>query len=188
MTLSPSCTDGFTGQETCPTDKPCAFVHGAGNSASGQVACGEGATGLDGINITIEQDGGGPGEEPGPRMIMIEGMGGLGSALLVNSTAIGTAVGRCTENFCTPADPASARGTPQTLPFTTGRACTTVFNANDDTEFDIGPFCYDGAPANCDNLLASPPVLTGLSTAGSFPAPDQQTVGDIAVTSRFIAQ
>jgi hypothetical protein len=198
-TFSQSCTPGFPGEMACPSNKPCAYVHGPGNSASGNVSCGEGAVGLTGVNVSITQDGGGPGEPNGPRIVTLEGEGPVGSAQLVNSTAIGTQVGACTPTFCLDTDPPSARGNPQTLPFTTGRACSTVFNANDDTTFDIDcnnpgnqgvgtGCCTNGATANCANLLASPPVLTGFSAVGAFPAPDQPTVGDIAVTTQFVAQ
>lgn len=183
-TESTPCTPGF-GDDTCPADKPCAFVHGPGNAATGTIGC----NGLEGINVVLNQDGVGEfGVDPEPVEISVSGSGPAGSVRLVNSVAIGTQVGQCTPTFCTESDPPAARGTPQTIPFTTGEACATVFNANDQEGFDLGPFCYEGRPTSCASLNATPPSLSGLSTVGAFPAVDQPTLADISVTARFVAE
>src|SRR5262249_19317886 len=45
--------DGDTSHDgPCPVELPCAFVHGAGNSASGMIGC----NGLDGVNLSVSQD------------------------------------------------------------------------------------------------------------------------------------
>lgn len=124
---------------------PCAFVHGDGNSASGFASCSD--AGIQGINYLYTRDAGGCSDPPACTMrtpkapaITFSGMGPKGSALLLNTTAIGTAVGACSGTdktiygddgqICTDDDPQASRGTPQTIPLTTGQASSEVFHAN----------------------------------------------------------
>jgi hypothetical protein len=186
---SPSCTDGFNGKMTCPPEKACAEVHGPNNSATGTLGCAD--TGLNGTNVTLTQDSGGETGTPGRVVIELSGSGPKGSAILLNSTAIGTVVGSCAAAgaaFCTPTEPVDTRGTPQTLPFTTGMATAVVKNANFQDFIDIGPFSATGSPQNCDNLTSDPPSTAGFATVGAFPALGQPTLGDIVVTNQFFAQ
>ncbi len=183
--ITDSCTEGFSGAKACPADKPCAYVHSPGISASGKIGC----NGISGINVSLVQNAQGePGVPASPVEYTIEGEGPAGSIRFLNSVSIGTSVGKCTPEFCSDADPADKRGTPQTLPFTTGTACASILEANDDPDFDIGPVCATGAPASCEKLSATPPNVSGLSVVGSFPAADQETTGDIAIVVQFFGQ
>src|SRR5262249_28864408 len=67
VTITPSCTDGFaTPPVTCPTDRPCTSVFGAGNTASGTIGC----TSLTPVNLDWSQDcNGTPGGMPGSPVI-----------------------------------------------------------------------------------------------------------------------
>ncbi|MBI3783583.1 MAG: hypothetical protein HY270_09290 [Deltaproteobacteria bacterium] len=185
--LSPSCTPGFIGADDCKDKPPCTSVHGSGNSASGIVGCG---SGLVGANVTLEQDSGGSSGTAGNVRITLAGIGAKGSAIVINSTAIGTVVGACDDApaFCTDADEASLRGTPQTQPLTTDTACAVVHNANGHDGVDVGPFCATGVPFDCSRLTANPPSVCGAGLAGAFPAIDQPMLGDIIVTNQFFAQ
>jgi len=98
LSLATDCTPQFTfGDSVCTNlgEKPCAYVHGAGISATGLVGC----TSLDGVNLDFTQDGGGsplppPGTPPpgsGQPSITISGIGGPGSFVITNSSAIGQA-------------------------------------------------------------------------------------------------
>ncbi|MBI3783582.1 MAG: hypothetical protein HY270_09285 [Deltaproteobacteria bacterium] len=187
--LSPSCTDGFNGKEDCTGKPPCTFVHGSGNSATGILGCSD--AGLAGTTVSLEQDSGGSSGEAGKVSISLTGSGPKGSAILVNSTAIGTVVGSCDDagaGFCTDSDDISVRGTPQTLPFTTGSATAVVHNANGNDGVDVGPFSATGSAADCSKLSGSPPSTSGFATVGAFPALSQPMLGDIVVTNQFFAQ
>jgi len=188
--LSSSCTPNFNGQTTCPQDKPCTFVHGPGNSATGILGCS--AAGLQGTDVDLEQDGGGSAGTPGPVVITLSGSGPMGSAILVNSTAIGTITGACSDaaaNFCMDSNTdLASRGTPQTLPFSTGMATGAVHNANGNDGIDLGPFSATGSPADCSKLTQNPPSTSGFATVGAFPALAQPMLGDIVVTNQFFAQ
>src|SRR5262249_55250441 len=130
----------------------------------------------------------------GPVMTVISGTGPAGSVRVLNTIAIGTAIGSCSATFCSDSDPVSARGTPRKLPFSTGKACGQALEANDDPTFNldcgdpVAGCCSTGVPANCANLTANPPNISGLSIAGTFPAVDQPSVGDVVVTTQFVAQ
>ncbi|MFQ5668143.1 MAG: hypothetical protein ACE5I7_17145, partial [Candidatus Binatia bacterium] len=103
-----NCTPGFTpGDSECAGQKPCTFVNGPGNGASGVIGC----TGLDGTDLTFTQVSSpnfppDPAPTPppgsGPPMITLSGGGGPGSAIVLNTAAIGTVTGKCT---CDPAAP-----------------------------------------------------------------------------------
>ncbi len=189
---SVSCTPGFSGQATCPSDKPCTSVHGAGNSATGFISCGP--QGLDGVDVLLTQDSGGESGIGGPVHIAAGGHGPPGSALVLNSTAIGTHVGSCPASFCNDNDMLSERGAASTLPSTTGTASAVVFNANGQDGVDIvdpgsGDLYHSiGTPANCANLLATPPNLSGYAIAGAYPSLGLNTVGDIVVTNNFVTE
>ncbi|HVO22531.1 MAG TPA: hypothetical protein VMW56_02770 [Candidatus Margulisiibacteriota bacterium] len=114
---STDCTDGFTAGASVCTDagkKPCAFVHGPGNASSGLIGC----NGLEGVNLSFTQDeayapcgtqvAGGVCPTPYPPaptppagsglpVITLSGSGGPGSSIVLNSSAIGTAVGACNQ-------------------------------------------------------------------------------------------
>jgi len=182
------CTDNET---ICPAAKPCSTVHGDGNSASGFVGCG----GLEPANVSITQDcNGEPGGMPFPPRLALSGSGGPGSAIILNTIRIGTRVGSCTTPtaFCTDADPPETRGTPQTLPFTTGTATALVENANDFPEFDIGPQSKSGTVATCtepSNPDAGTIVsVTNVCLSGAFTACDQPTIADIVVVNTQCGQ
>lgn len=183
--FTPQCTEGFG---ATPADcageglPPCTAVHGPGNTASGIAGC----NGLSPINYTVRQNSDIGGGENGPVQLQFEeaSSGGPGSVLLANSLAIGTKIGGC-EGFCTDADPASSRGTPQTLLFTTGQACGQVENKNNFPDPGT-PKCVQGQPVSCSQL--SQGTLTGLKLGGAFTALDQPTLGDIEVTNILEAQ
>jgi cysteine-rich repeat protein len=187
------CTPVFTaGDSVCAGGKPCTFVHGEGNSASGFVYCTAGASGID---YTETQNSGGSSGVSGPPVIVFSGTNApAGSALIVNTQAIGTVVGSCTGSdpaygtdgqFCTADDPASSRGTPATLPSTTGNATVRIDNANATDDDTIGPFSISGRPFNCSALTGG--QASGAILADAFTSLNQPTVGDIAVTGAWVA-
>ena len=182
-TQSPVCNDPGVPYDCEAHGKaPCATVHGAGNSASGIVGC----TGLDGVDVSITQDcNGDAGGMPFPPGVTVSGFGPAGSALVVNTIAIGTQVGACTPSFCTDADPPAARGRPQTIPFTTGTANALVRNANDFPGFDIGPQAATGSVFTCAGGTIPNPGGAALATA--FTACDQPTIADIVTTIDLVA-
>jgi hypothetical protein len=215
--FSTSCTPQFTaGDSACAGKKPCSFVHGEGNSSSGVIGC----NGLDGFNLTFTQNAGMmPGESPpppptpqpnsGPPVITLSGTGGPGSAVLLNSSAIGTTTNgpnvadKCVDTtqpphpdfgpdglFCTDDDPQSTRGTPQTLPQVTGTATGLITNTTSSTQpdFNIGPLSYTGAPYSCANLTGANPTLSGAKVAGAFTALNQPATGDIVVRNIFVPE
>ncbi len=215
-TFTTSCTPVFTaGDSECAGKKPCAFVNGPGNSASGIIGC----NGLDGFNLSFTQDGGQkPGDIPPiaptphpnqkPPVIVLSGMGPPGSAILLNTSAIGTTVNGPTSNkcaathpdfgpdgqFCTDDDPQSTRGTPNTLPQVTGTATGQIFNTTNTLQVppedphSIGPRSYTGMPYNCSALSGSTPSTSGAATVGAFTGMNQPATGDIVVRSIFISQ
>lgn len=139
---------------------PCAPVHGAGNSATGFAGCG--STSLTPVNYNESQNAGGCADPPActsrtpkPAVVTWTGIGPAGSAVVLNTTAIGTAVGACTGTdpsvygpdgrFCTDDDPPVSRGSPQTAQLTTGQACAAVTNANfslPNMPIDITGICH----------------------------------------------
>ncbi len=193
-TLSLDCTPIFSaGDSVCAGGKPCAFVHGAGNSASGFVYCNAGASGIDYLET---QDSGGSSGVSQPPVIVFSGTGApAGSALIANSQAIGVVVGACSGTdpaygpdgqFCTSDDPASSLGTVATLPNTTGTATAQVNNANATDGDTIGPFPMSGTTFSCSALAGG--SASGVSLAGAFTSLGLQTVGDIVATTLQKAQ
>lgn len=200
---------------------PCTLVHGAGNSATGFIGCG--AAGLPAVDFKTTQNAGGCGNPPTcttrtPQapVITLMTMGTPGSSIVLNTTAIGTAVGACTGSdatvygpdgvICTDDDPQASRGTPQTIPLTTGQSCASVTSANFDdvsitglcqaspgticsVDADCGgsdkciPICATGSPLSCSALAQG--MFPGGSLAGGFISLGQPTIGDIVVTNAF---
>ncbi|MCX8072210.1 MAG: hypothetical protein N3C12_07150 [Candidatus Binatia bacterium] len=180
--LVESCTTGFASSATsCPANRPCAPAFGPGNAASGTFGC----AGLVGVNTSVTHNSciGDPG---GPMVLSFSGSGPEGSARMAEALAIGTSIGACQPSFCTDADLAAARGTPLPLQLTTCQACATVFCKNDDPTYPASPKCIAGAPVSCTNVLNG--NIGGLTLAGAYTALGQQTLGDIEVTVRFVAQ
>ncbi len=188
------CTDLFTaGDSVCTGGKPCTFVHGAGNTASGFVNCEAGATGID---YTFTQDSGGSSGVAGPPVTTFAGTNApAGAAIVANTQALGIVVGACSGTdpaygadgqFCTADDPQSSRGTPLTLPSTTGNATGAVYNANYTDGDTIGPFSMSGTPFSCSALAGGSAADTGLASA--FTLLGLQTVGDVVVTELLQAE
>jgi hypothetical protein len=178
ITLSTDCTDDYTaGASVCPADKPCAFVHGRGNAASGVIGC----QGLDAVDVTYVQDcNGTPGGAPSNPVISFSGAGGSGSALLLTSVAVGTIFQSCSDD-----DPRDSRGRPATLPATTGTASAKVLNAFDMPGEDNGPFTGSGQPFDCTAVENH--FVEEASLVGAFTLCDQPSVGDAAVVNAFVA-
>ena len=176
---SPSCTPSFPGEVRCPDGRPCAFVHGPGNSASGVLACG--AEGLPGVDVSLTRDGGGA--DPNQTQLDLTGSGPQGSALVLNSIAIGSAdvpfPGGCADD-----DPVAIKGSPITLFSTTGMACCEVRNANMLPGNTVGRSCVAGQPLNCAALHGEP--LEG-GIAGTVAALGLATFGDTCIAMQFFA-
>ena len=202
VTPSTDCTPGFTaGDSVCAGQKPCAFVHGPGNSASGVIGC----DGFDGVNVQLTQDAGGSSGTAGPPVLTLNGAGGPGSALLSATHALGggrgggCGVGGCggfsppscagqdvsvygpDGEFCTDDDPQAQRGIPVTVPVTTGTATGQLLDANTNDYNSIGPFSVTGAPFRCRELDVAGTALASTFTelATSF--------GDVLYTSILVA-
>jgi hypothetical protein len=197
-TLSTDCTPVFskcttalcnTAGEPCNGKPPCAFVHGAGNTASGTIDC----TGLTQTDILYEQDSGGSSGIEGPALVTTTTHSGpAGSAVIAQTLGITTALGLCTGSdpsvygpdgvFCTADDPPggllSAAGT---LPLTTGVATAVVHNANGSDGLDLGPVSASGAPFSCTALeCGASSSAAGGGVAGAFVFVHLETVGDVA--------
>lgn len=191
--------DGITDSTNCSADpsvcvgkKPCTAVAGPGNSSEGTVGCEM----LSDINYSVTQQAGGDTGTGGPATYMVQpGNGGPGSALIASGASIGIVVGFCTGTttdygpdgeFCTADDPAATRGQAMIQVLTTGSGCATVLNANGMGGNDIGPYCSMGVPLSCGELASG--ITAGSALASAFTALNQVPVGDIAVTSIFVAQ
>lgn len=206
------CTPLYTvGDSVCTAvGKPCAFVNGVGNSASGVIGC----AGLSGVNLTYDEDSqrqdgnddpvicdatSASFNPPDPRhpvcgqppAISFAGQGGAGSATLLNTTAIGKYPGLCSgapAAFCTYLAPASLRGQPQTLPLVTGTAGSEMLNANGDAGNTIGPVVVSGHPLNSCDALENNQDASGLTLAGAFASLSQPSLYDIVTTNVQIFQ
>lgn len=192
--LGTPCTDGFEGSTGCPSDLPCAYVHGPGNSGTGLIGCG--AAGLTPINLDVSQDSRGSSDpleclEPGISaplcadnpIITLDGSSTVdGSTIIVTHTAIGVKVGSC-DGFCTNDDPQSQRGSVNPLVLTTGTASGVVLNADGQDDLHNGPYAEAGSAVSCTALLANNPA--GASLVGAFTAINQNMLGDIVVNARF---
>jgi len=179
---SPQCGTGIVNPTTCPATKPCTFVNGPGNSASGIIGC----NGLDAIDSTFTQDchpdGGGAAQTP---KVTLSGSGGAGSIRLMNSIRIGTASGTCTATFCTDADPVEARGTPITLPYLSGTTSATVFHAGATGGPQLGPQTATGGTLACSQLTQPTPSVQGGNLAASFTS-CASALGDIVLTNNLV--
>jgi len=205
VTQSADCSASYTdGDSVCPADKPCAWLHGPGNAGSGLVGC----NGYTPVDLDFSQDSRGSSDPTqcatagtgapicaDPPVINLSGTGGPGSVLLLTNNAIGTVVGMCTgtsaaygpdHQFCTADDPQWSRGTPAPQFLTAGHAGGVVTNANGVDGADIGPFSVSGAGAVC-SMLADGSV-SGVVLAGAYTSINQPTLGDIVVTSVYVAQ
>jgi hypothetical protein len=212
-----NCTPDFTaGESLCAGKKRCSFVHGPGNAATAVIGC----NGLTGTDLLFTQDAGmkpgdiappAPTPQPNskPPVITLSGNGGPGSAILLNTSALGlTANGpsladKCVDTskpphpdfgpdglFCTDDDPQPTRGMPNTLPQVTGTATGEIFNTTSSTSatFNVGPYSYTGNPYNCAALMAPTPSVSGAKVAGAFCALNQPSTGDIVVRNIFVVQ
>ncbi len=193
VTPSTDCTDGYTaGASVCPVDKPCAFLHGPGNAASGAVGCDVYTP----IDVTWTQDGGGRSGARGKPIVTLSGTDAPGSALLLSSGATSIPSAPCSgfdvrygpdHELCTDDDSQSFRGTAITFLATTGTATGNVMNANGMNGDNLGsPFSVSGAPFSCADLAVGNAVGAGFAYA--FTQLDQPTLGDIIVTgAQFVA-
>jgi hypothetical protein len=173
---------------SCDGLKPCAFVHGPGNTASGEIGCEQ----LEGTNLSYSVDAGGETGESQDPVLTLSGTGGPGSAAVLFTIGIDVVLGACTGTaadygtdgiFCTADDNASI-ATSATNPLVTGRATALVTNLPDGGE--IGPVEINGAPFSCSKLAGGNPG--GGSVVTAFAIPDIPTVGPIAVTVELAAQ
>lgn len=166
----------------CNGDKPCAPLHGPGNTISGVVGC----EGLSPIDLEAVY-------QNGDLALDLSGSGGPGSALAVASINIEIVLGACTgtgseygpdKMFCTADDPPQDITVVGTGPTTTGTACGTVKGETPD--FDLGPKCRDGHVATCNQDGTVNLGGTCLTTAIPFAGVPQ--VGDVVGTISLCAQ
>jgi len=149
--------------------KPCSFINGAGNSASGNIGC----TGLDGVNLNFTQQSVLTSPPPAQRqngiappgsglpVLTFSGHGGPGSAIVLNTSAIGTTQGTADDgvtiihpnkDFCTGV--ASAIPHPSNPGFCDG----TAFGHD-------CSFCTDDDPQSGRGPVGTLPQTTGTATA-----------------------
>lgn len=183
-TFAESCTSGFASwPQPCPANRPCTSAFGPGNAASGVMGC----ESLDNLNVDTTQNSCPEAGEPGgPVQLTLSGIGGPGSMLVASAMSIGISIGACQPTFCTDLDPLISRGVPYPFLLTTGQACATVLCKNDDPGYPATPRCVLGQTVSCANLIAG--NITGLTLGGAFTALGQLTLGDIEVTTTFVAQ
>jgi hypothetical protein len=211
VTPSTDCTPTYTaGDSVCAAPKkPCAFVHGAGNSATGSISCNAGLVGIDYLLTQDDLDGscsGGASACTAQPVIAFSGTGVAGSGILVNSIAIGVHMGPCPAagTFCQAdptTDPEGERGSVATIPLVTGTASCMWTNANGIADNTIckcstgdaacpaaactGPWTAQGAPLDCAKITTG--NISGSSFAGCFNAPGQAVIGDGAITNILVA-
>jgi hypothetical protein len=183
VTPSLDCTDNYTpGATVCPANRACAPVHGPGNSASGVIGC----AGLANTTVTTQRNcNPEPGGTPSTPLVQLSGGGPAGSALLLNSLALGIQLGDCTADFCSEITPLELHGTPLTVPFTTGTATARIDDANDIADFSLGPRTITGAPFSCAALEATLPSVEGALLVGAFATCDETAFGDAVVTTQL---
>lgn len=166
---SPSCTAGFAGAVNCPPQRPCASPYGPGNAAQGILGCG--AEGLSGVNLLAMRN------QAGGLSLAYSGTGPPGSA-----TALVTlAVGFVESDGCTDADPVSTRGTPFTVPVTTGTARDAVLGGGTRVT------TTSGSPLDCSALAANQPQVVQFGLAGVLPTLSEPTVGDTTAVVQLFA-
>ena len=183
--LAGECSDNIPLPVQCPVNRPCTFVHGPDNGAAGLIGCG----GLDGIDVTMTQDCNAAPEVPAfPPEFAFTGSGPPGSARIVSALQVGTQTGRCTPGFCTDADPASVRGNPMTMLYTTGRASATLLHASaPDPEYP-GGCVTSGTPFDCAGLTGPVPTVSGANLAAAFASCDAGASGDFCAVANLVAQ
>jgi hypothetical protein len=184
-TLSRDCTFNAN---ACNGLKPCAALHGPGNTASGVIGCNM----LDGVNLSYSIDAGGETGEALDPVIELSGTGGPGSASILTTIGVDVVLGRCTGTspdygpdgiFCTDDDQPSIT-LAATNPAVTGTATALVSNLPDGGE--IGPVSITGAPFSCSKLAVRNPG--GASLVSAFGVPDVDTIGSLAVKLALVAQ
>src|SRR5262249_46395356 len=139
-TLSPDCTPDYSdGDSVCTSAglPPCAYLHGAGNTAHGIIGC---DGGLDGIDVTMQEDSGGStGACAAPNTceptITLSGHGPAGSARLVHTLGLNTSGDYFGLIFCTgdeifPGGPGGILHSAGTSLLVTGTTTAVVHNAN----------------------------------------------------------
>ncbi len=186
-TLSTDCT---ANEALCAGKKPCTFVHGPGNTASGNIGC----TGIDGNNLTYTLDAGGDSGTALPPVVTINGSGPAGSASILTTIGVNVAVGGCTGTgaaygpdgkFCT-ADDASDFGAAATLPAVTGMATATITNLPDGGE--IGPTTVTGAPFTCSQVELGNPGGSALVSAFALAGINVMGISSLGVTVNLVAK
>ncbi|GIW41088.1 MAG: hypothetical protein KatS3mg076_1665 [Candidatus Binatia bacterium] len=189
--------------DICPSDRPCSFIHGPTNSASGKLSCTE--DGLTDIDYVSTLDSSVSPMESPTTTEFSGGPAGPGSALILSSSAIGTIVGTlCTEEPGNPnkgpdgipcSDDDPDKGDLNTIPLTTGTGTAVVLNANGAPGVNIF-IEVTGSPFSCPDLesfFQSVPVggegnaPAGAGLAGAFPAEGPPPLNDIAVSSLFVS-
>ncbi len=170
----------------------CAFTHGSGRSASGVFGC----NGLTDIDYAVTLDSTDTNEATRSTFTRSGGQAPAGSAFILNSTAIGTITGNCSNGSgnpglgpdgiaCTPDDPAQGQTT--TIPQTTGSVAATLTHANNMPNGQTLSCTDQGSPvSSCEALLAG--NASGAALANAFNSEDVAIVGDIAVCGKFVAQ
>jgi len=184
-TLSPDCTEN---PSVCDGRKPCAYLHGPGNTLSGVIGC----NGLPEASFDYTVDAGGAGGSPGEPVITFHDAGGPGSARLLATIGLDVVLNRCTGSgpaygsdgqFCTGDDQPDAR-VAATNPAVTGNATALITNLPDGGE--VGPVSVSGAPFSCEKLAAGNPG--GAKIVSAFGIPDVPTVGPVVATIELVAQ
>ena len=177
-TLAEDCTDDA---DACTGKAPCAFVHGAGNTASGKIGC----SGLPGTELDAVLEDGDlqfTRADANPQV--------PGAASLLTSIGIGLVLGPCTGSgpdygpdgqFCTGDEPANENSATGTGLVSTGEACGTVSGA-----FPIGPVCRQGAPTSCSAVSTG--SLSGTCLVTALPFSDVPQLGDLVGAIELCAQ
>lgn len=192
-TLSTDCGPGDPDAAPCPQHRPCAPVHGPGNSGSGFIDCGS-----PGVGIEISHDCNATPDaaefSPAVSTTELERLGAprIGNTLLGFAIQLTPVVGLCTGTtpdygpdgiLCTDDDPLAQRGTPIAVLLTTGAAVGTVIHAAN-SEDVLGPIAIDGRAFTCNDTDASVDISAGV-IGGVFTACDQPSISDIVVPISF---
>ncbi|GIW45450.1 MAG: hypothetical protein KatS3mg077_2732 [Candidatus Binatia bacterium] len=173
----------------CDGRKPCAFVHGPGNTLSGVIGC----SGLDGTDLEFVVDAGGDTGTSLPPRIAFSGTGGPGAAQLFATIGLDIRLnGGCTGTgpaygpdgvFCTPDDRPDL-SIVATNPAVTGTASASVVNLPDGSSF--GPITGQGAPFSCEKLVSGNPG--GAHLVSAFAVPNLDPLGAVGVTINLVAK
>ncbi|MFI5366231.1 MAG: hypothetical protein ACHQ4J_11460 [Candidatus Binatia bacterium] len=238
-TLTTNCTDGYggTGAGACAGGLPCTDVFGPGNSAQAIYGCVDGAISNANMNWTQDHIDGGiactqanatsvcPHSQtcvadptstsdtcgaPLPVVTFSGGPAPAGSAIVLNSAAIGTTTRLCAGSdaancaangscvfgadglFCTADDPippaaaTTVQGLAAPLPLVTGTATGTMTNAYGTAGATEGPDSLVGVPLACSAL--SQGNASGGAVAGSFTQINQPMLFDYVTVNRLAYQ